>query len=253
MRTEMPLPVVHFIGMAFHNVTLDQAVARIDAFIKAGTPHKIFCPNVALFVWARSNPEMWRFYAECDLVTVDGMGIYFASRFLGTPLIESVSGVTLMFELIRRAPSAGYRIFLLGTTENILNQAVVNLRRDYPGINVVGVHHGFYQESDEGAIADQIRACDADIVFLAMSSPKKEWFVKRQVARAGARVFLGVGGGIDIIAGVYKLAPRWIHNSGLEWCYRLIQEPRRLWKRYLFTNAIFLRLVVRELAQRCIR
>lgn len=253
MTAVSPIPVTYFMGMAFHNVTLDQAVARIDAFIKVGIPHKIFCPNVALFVWARSNPELWQFYAECDLVTVDGMGIYFASRLFGEPLVESLSGVTLMFELLRRAPSAGYRIFLLGTTEDILNQAVVNLRKEYPAINVVGVHHGFYQESDEGVIADQIRACNADIVFLAMSSPKKEWFVKRQAARAGARVFLGVGGGIDIIAGVYKLAPRWIRNSGLEWCFRLMQEPRRLWKRYLFTNAVFLRLVLRELMRRRLR
>jgi N-acetylglucosaminyldiphosphoundecaprenol N-acetyl-beta-D-mannosaminyltransferase len=246
----MNLPVINFMGMRFHNVTAEGAVRCMEEFIQSGTPHKVFCPNVHLYVWARSNPDLWRFYQECDLVTVDGMGIYFASRLLGVPVAEAVVGAMLMFDILRRSAECGYRVFLLGTTDEILEKAVGNIRRDYPGVNVVGAHHGFYTEEQEGMVADRIRASDADIVFLAMSSPKKEWFAKRQAARSGARVLLGVGGGIDILAGVYKLPPEWVRRSGLWWLYRLLQEPRRLWKRYLVTNSIFLGLVTREFVLR---
>ncbi len=241
---------VDFLGLSFDRITMDQAVARIEAFIQEGTPHKVFCPNVALLIWSRQNEELRRVYENCDLLPADGMGIYYASRLLGDRVPEMVSAVLLFFRLVEQAAEEGYRLYLLGTKQEILEKAVDNLKRQYPTLNIVGYRNGYFTADDEAQIVQQIAQARPDILFVGMSSPLKERFVERNLERMGIPVCLGVGGSFDVAAGVCKLAPAWMRKLALEWLYRLIQEPRRLWKRYLITNMVFVCLVFRAFVSR---
>jgi len=246
-------PKVDILGMRFDPLTMDEALARIDGFVKEGGPHKIFTPNVALFIWSRSRPYQKRFYDSCDLLPVDGRGLYYASRLLGTPVPEVLSAVFIFFKILEIAPKKGYKLYFLGTKDDILNKAVEEARKKYPGIKIVGARNGYFDESDEARIAKDIRASGADMLFLGMSSPKKEDFVIRNLDSTGVSVCLGVGGSFDVLAGVYHLAPDWVAKAGIEWLYRLIQEPGRMWKRYLTTNTVFGYLLIKELIKRPFR
>jgi len=241
---------VDFLGLSFDRVSLDEALARIEEFIQEGTPHKVFCPNVALLIWSRRDEELRRVYETCDLLPADGMGIYYASRLLGDPVPEMVSAVILFFKLIERAAEKGYRLYLFGTKQEILEKAVDNLRRQYPTLNIVGHRNGYFTPEDEPQIVQEIARVHPDILFLGMSSPLKERFVERNLKQMGVPVCLGVGGSFDVAAGVYKLAPEWMKKLALEWFYRLMQEPRRLWKRYLTTNTVFVVLVLKAFVTR---
>ena len=232
-------PRVDFFGMAIDNVSRAEAMKRVAEMISEPGPSRVFCTNVAVFDAASSSPELWAFYRNCNLSTVDGRGIYFALHLLRTPVHEPVSGASIGFHLLEVAAERGYRLFILGARQEVLRTAIENLRREHPGIQIVGGHHGYYSDAEEAAIADLIAESGAQVVLLAMSSPRKERFAERQGERCGANLMVGVGGGIDIVAGVYSLAPPWISAIGAEWLFRLAQEPRRLWRRYLYSNTRF--------------
>jgi N-acetylglucosaminyldiphosphoundecaprenol N-acetyl-beta-D-mannosaminyltransferase len=241
---------VDLLGLSFDRITMDQALAKIEEFIRKGKPHKIFCPNAALLVWARKDEELRRIYQTCNLLPVDGMGIYYASRLLGDPVPEMVSAVLLFFRLIERAAEKGYKLYMFGSKQEILEKAVQTLKEQYPTLEIVGYRNGYFKPDDEPQIVNEIAKVRPDILFIGMSSPLKERFVEKNLERMSASVCLGVGGSFDIAAGVYKLAPTWMRKLALEWFYRFIQEPRRMWKRYLTTNTIFVWLVFRAFMTR---
>jgi len=241
---------VNILGLPFDRITMNQALAVIEEFIQEGKPHKIFCPNVSLLIWARRDGSLRKIYETCDLLPVDGMGITYASRLLGDPLPEKVSAVILFFRLIEISAKKGYKIFLFGAKQEILEKAIYNLKQQYPDLNIVGYRNGYFNRTEEKIIAQEIAKARPDILFVGMSSPLKEYFVERYLKEMNVPVSLGVGGSFDIAAGVYKLEPDWMSKAALAWFYRLIQEPRRMWKRYLTTNTIFLFLVLKELISR---
>jgi N-acetylglucosaminyldiphosphoundecaprenol N-acetyl-beta-D-mannosaminyltransferase len=143
-----------------------------------------------------------------------------------------------MFELLLNC-GRNYRVFLLGSTPELIERAVVNLGRRFPDVKVVGYHHGYFTLTEEPLVVDCIHRSRPDILFIGMSSPLKEYFVERNCEALGVPVQLGVGGTLDCLAGVFSLPPQWIRQLGLEWLYHLCQEPRRLWKRYLVSTIIF--------------
>lgn len=226
--------------------TFDETMKKIGQFIKQGKPRKIFTYNVALHVWARDKPELKKIYRTCDILPCDGVGMYYASKILGDPVPEVVNGSDLFFRLLEVGPKKGYRVFLLGTKDEILERAVANAKEQYPGIKIVGWHNGFFSLREEPAVAEMIRKAKPDLLFLAMSSPKKEEFIERNIKTMNVPVTIGVGGSVDILAGVYTRAPLWMQKAGLEWFYRFIQEPRRMWKRVIVTSSVFIFLVMKE-------
>jgi len=241
---------IPFLGLPFDALTMEQVLGAIDGFIAERRPRKIFCPNVSLLTMARGDPKLRRVYETCDLLPIDGMGIYYASRLVTPAFPDSCSAVSIAMRLLERSASKNYRFYFLGTRPEVLERAVVNVRRQFPGANIVGWHHGFFTEESEPEIAGKIAAARPDILLLGMSSPKKEFFVHRNLGRMGVPVCLGVGGTLDILAGEYSLAPEWVRRAALEWVYRLVQEPSRLWKRYLATNTQFLILLILEIFHR---
>jgi N-acetylglucosaminyldiphosphoundecaprenol N-acetyl-beta-D-mannosaminyltransferase len=228
-----------FGDLQFDDLTMAEIIAEIDRVVRSRRPHRIFTINVACYIWSRKSEFLRSFYQSCELLTVDGMGLFYGARLLGLPFRGTVAASYLMFELLKICVEKRYRIFLLGGASEVVERAVVNLKSQYPKLLLVGHSHGYFSDDNEQEIVRQIRDADPDILFIAMASPRKEEFAHRNWERTGVPVQIGVGGSIEILAGVRRFPPRWVRILGLEWLGRLIQEPRRLWKRYLFTNAAF--------------
>jgi len=208
--------------------------------------------NAAKLVTLRRQPELREVIERCHLVNADGQSIVWASRLLRDPLPERVAGVDLMQELLAMAETSGYRVFILGARQEVLQTAIHRLHRRHPELALAGSHHGYFAEEESPDIAAKVRAARADILFVAMSSPRKEQWLGRFGESLGVPLVMGVGGAIDILAGITRRAPRLWQRAGLEWLYRLLQEPRRMFRRYLTTNLRFSVLIAREIAARAL-
>jgi N-acetylglucosaminyldiphosphoundecaprenol N-acetyl-beta-D-mannosaminyltransferase len=181
------------------------------------------------------------------VILADGASVVWASRVLRRPLPERVTGIDLMTRLLESADQHGYRVYCLGATDDVLQDVVRRIEHEHPGARVVGRRNGYFDADQEPLVAEAIANAQPDMLFVAMSSPKKELFMARWSARMGVPVCHGVGGAFDVLAGRVKRAPERWQRLGLEWLYRVIQEPRRMWRRYLVTNTLFCGMVLREL------
>lgn len=225
--------------------TMDRTVEEIGRRLDEGvfTQHVVI--NVAKVVNMRKDAALREAVLGCDVINIDGMGVVWGARLLGVPVPERVAGIDLFFRLLGLAQARGEGVYLLGAREAVLEQAVANIRERYPELKIAGWHHGYFWD-DEERVVDLIKASGAALLFVAISSPKKEQFIHRWRERLGVRFAMGVGGTFDIVAGKTKRAPRWMQRWGLEWFYRVLQEPRRMWKRYFVTNSAFAVLLLRE-------
>jgi N-acetylglucosaminyldiphosphoundecaprenol N-acetyl-beta-D-mannosaminyltransferase len=240
-------------GLPFENITMKGAISRIDTYVRSGSAHVVFTANVAMLMQWRRSPRLQRIYQDADMLTIDGMALIYASRLLGTPARESVSGSALFYEVMSLAREKGYRVFLLGADTDVLHAARERLEADYHPVRIVGMHHGYFGSERSAAVADLIRDAKPDILLLGMSSPLKEEFAWTYREHMQVPFTLGVGGMFDITAGRYQLAPGLVRFLCLEWLWRLMQEPRRLWRRYATTNSRFLWLLAGEIVRTRIR
>lgn len=234
-------------------VTLEGAVDRVEALVNARAGGIVFTPNVDHVVLAERNDAFRAAYADVDLSLADGMPIVWASRLMGEPLPEKVSGSDLVLPLLDRAAARGWRVFLLGAGPGVAEEAAARLRAER-GVNVVGTAAPFVKlvgpDPEGDAAVEQIRAASAQIVLVAFGAPKQELWMHRHRAALAPAVLLGVGASIDFIAGRVRRAPRWVSRSGLEWLWRLSREPRRLWRRYLVDDPGFALILLRTLRER---
>lgn len=217
---------IDVLGVAFDNVTMDEAVDRALELLEQDGPHLVATPNPEIVQRAAKDPEYARVLAEADLVVPDGVGVIHAAKILGTPLKERVPGIDLAARLIAHAAGTGRRLFLLGAAPGVAEQAAVNLRAAYPGLVVCGTHDGYFQE--DGPVADAIRAAGADIVFVCLGFPKQEKWIAAHGGETGARLLIGLGGALDVFSGKVERAPERFQKLGLEWLYRLVKEPSRI-------------------------
>ena len=201
--------------------------------------------NVAKIVHAQSDEQLKASIDACDIINIDGMGVVLGARFLGHHVPERVAGIDLFHCLLSLSQVKGYPIFLLGAKPDVIEQTLLNLRQDYPTLKIAGSHHGYFWD-DEQTVVTEIRRSCAKLLFVAITSPKKEIFINRWHDQLGVSFVMGVGGTFDVVAGKVQRAPIWMQKSGLEWLYRVIQEPSRMWKRYLVTNTKFLFMLFRE-------
>jgi N-acetylglucosaminyldiphosphoundecaprenol N-acetyl-beta-D-mannosaminyltransferase len=237
---------VDVLGCPLTSLSLDDFVSRAEQFISSKAPHYIAMMNVAKLVQMRSDKDLAQSILAADLIGADGVPLVWASRLLGTALPGRVNGTDLMYKLLEKGNEKGYRIFFFGAKEEILQRVLKKVRAEYPGVKVAGFHHGYFNTAEELAIANEIGKSQPDILFIAFGSPKKELWVKRYFHVMRVPVIHGVGGSFDVMAGVVRRAPLWMQRSGLEWFFRLLQEPRRMWRRYLVTNVLFVLLVLWE-------
>lgn len=241
---------IEMMGCLIDNLTMEETLRTVEGFIASGTPHQHVVVNVDKLVKAREDDELRRIINECALINADGMPVVWASRLLGKPLKERVAGVDLFESLMKRSAEKGWRVFLLGAKEEVVSKVNELYVQKYPGLVIAGYRNGYWAANEEAAVVDQVQQATADILFVAISSPKKEQFLGRYQAQMKVPFAMGVGGTFDVAAGKVKRAPRWMQNSGLEWFYRFLQEPRRMFRRYFIEDMAFGGMLLRELLRR---
>jgi N-acetylglucosaminyldiphosphoundecaprenol N-acetyl-beta-D-mannosaminyltransferase len=243
----------HVLGCPIDSITLEGAVARVDRAIARKRPLQHVAINAAKVVQLQHDVTLRHAVATCELSTADGTAVVWASRVLGHPLPERVAGIDLMEAVLDLAGRRGYRVYLLGARPHVVVAASETIRARHPGIQIAGWHHGYFAHDEREAIVDEIRKADPQILLVALESPAKELFLEWARAQVSVAFAMGVGGAFDILAGERRRAPYWMQRAGLEWLYRLRQEPRRLARRYFVGNAQFTWLVLREAAHRIAR
>jgi N-acetylglucosaminyldiphosphoundecaprenol N-acetyl-beta-D-mannosaminyltransferase len=235
--TSPPAPAsIAILGVRLDSVTLDETVQRIDQMVRSRQPHYVVTVNADFLVNARRDPELHRVLLDAHLVLCDGTPLVWASKWLGNSLPERVAGSDLAPVLIRAAAEKHYRIFFLGGQPDVLSEAVEKSLALYPTLNIVGHYSPPFKPLlhwDHAEIARRIRAAQPDLLFVSLGSPKAEKWMAMQYRALGVPVMIGVGATIDFLAGRVKRAPHWMRRSGTEWIFRFIQEPRRLFRRYL--------------------
>ena len=237
---------VDLFGLTIDALSMDETVARIDWLIAQGGVHQQVSVNVDKVVKSRTDPRLGDIINTSDVVNADGQPIVWASRLLGRPLPERVTGVDLMQRLIAHAAVTGLRVYFLGARAEIVDLVLERVRRDHPAAVVAGGRDGYWAPDEEPDVAHSVAAAGPDILFLAIPSPAKERFLDRWKDTIGARFVMGVGGSFDVYAGAIPRAPRPVQRLGMEWLYRLVQEPRRMWRRYLVEDMQFLPIVASE-------
>lgn len=245
-KYEVKLPSVTLFGIPVHAVGMNAALDTVDAAIAGHESLQIGVVNAAKVVNMHRNPALGEDVLTSDLILADGMAVVWASRLLGRRLPERVTGIDLMFGILERGNTRGYRVYCLGATEEVSVSVAQKIAERFPGIRLVGRRNGYFGDEESEAVARDIQESRADVLFVAITSPKKERFLARWSATIGVPVCHGVGGSFDVLAGKVDRAPAAWQRWGLEWLYRVKQEPGRLWKRYLVTNAMFVWLTSRE-------
>lgn len=235
----------NILGVEVNSLTMKETVEELRQLMATGTPHRHLAVNAAKIVEAYEHPDRARLFNEASVISADGQSVVWASRILGSPLPERVAGIDLMDNLVNLAIKEQYNIYLLGASEHVVQEVAVLLRER--GANVVGYHNGFWRKTkSDSEMASEIAATSAHIVFVAVPSPMKEDFIAEQLESIGAPLCVGVGGSFDVIAGVVKRAPKIFQKAGMEWFYRFLQEPKRMFKRYLIGNSKFIFYVVKS-------
>jgi N-acetylglucosaminyldiphosphoundecaprenol N-acetyl-beta-D-mannosaminyltransferase len=227
------------------SLTMDETVESIDRRMAAGEFTQHVVVNVAKLVQMQDDPALAAAVEACDIINIDGAGIVFGGRILGLPIPERVAGIDLFERLLARAEQSGRSVYLLGAKPQVIEAAVARIRASRPGLKIAGFHHGYFWH-DEAAVVAEIRASGAEMLFVGIGSPLKEQFIDRWRDQFGVLFAMGVGGTFDVVAGEVRRAPHWMQRMGLEWLFRLLQEPRRMWRRYLVTNTRFLAMILRE-------
>ncbi len=237
-------------GCLIDNLTMEQTLQRVEQFIAAGTPHQHVVLNVDKLVKASRAPALRRIINDCALISADGMPVVWAARLLGKPLKERVAGIDLFESLMVRAAQRGWRVFLLGAREDVVCRVRALYQQRYPALRIAGHRNGYFSAHEADAVAEQIAASGAELLFVAIGSPYKEQFLATYQARMRVPFAMGVGGSFDVAAGLVKRAPRWMQRAGLEWFYRFLQEPRRMFRRYFIDDLAFVWLFLKEAARR---
>lgn len=225
---------------------MEQTVSKIDESIQNKTHLHHVVVNAAKLVHMQKDIELHDSVVSSDIINPDGQAVVWASKFLGQPLKERVAGIDLMQNLVKLASEKGYKIFFFGAKEEVVKGVVDQYSEQYSKGIIAGYRNGYFSKDEEKTIAKQITSSGADILFVAISSPTKEIFLNKYKDIIDTPLIMGVGGSFDVVAGKVSRAPLWMQNAGLEWFYRFLQEPRRMWKRYLFTNTIFVWLLLKE-------
>ena len=239
------------LGLSFDAVTMETAVARCLEFCHAPrASHVVMTANAYHLCMMRHDAELASACRAAQLTVADGMSVVWALRASGQPAPERVAGIDLMDRLLAAAAKDRLSVYFLGARREVVETLVKQSRVRYPGLEIAGFRDGYFGPKDHPAIVEEIRASGAHILFVGMPSPFKETWCERHRERLDVPVIIGVGGSFDVLAGYIRRAPLWVQSAGLEWFWRLLMEPRKLWRRYLTTNSEFIWLAGREIVAR---
>lgn len=223
-------------------VNMEETIEIVEDIIKKREPTQHVVINASKVNLMEKDEQLRDVVNACPLINADGASIVWAAKKLGVPLHTRVTGIDLFLNLIKLANQKNYKIYLFGATEECVVKVKQIFEFEYPNLQIVGYRNGYFKEENEEEIVKNIADSGADMMFVAFSSPKKEYWVKNYLKDLNIPFVMGVGGSFDVVAGITQRAPLWMQDYGLEWFYRFIQEPRRMWKRYIVGNVRFVML-----------
>ena len=237
---------VEILGVRVDDVTYGGLLDSVDAFVASGEPHQVITVNVEMLVATRDDPELMRALADSDLNVADSVGVMFAARLVGCALQERVTGSDGIYRLAEHCARRGYRLYLLGAASGVAELVAERLSVGNPGLEIAGTYAGSPGTDEEDDIIDRVRMANADLLLVAYGVPAEEKWIARNRLRLGVPVMVGVGGAFDFVAGVTRRAPAWMRRCGLEWLYRLVQEPWR-WRRQLALPKFLILVLMQKL------
>jgi N-acetylglucosaminyldiphosphoundecaprenol N-acetyl-beta-D-mannosaminyltransferase len=237
---------INILNCPIDKLTMQETIDIIDKSIQNKISLQHVVVNAAKMVYMQKDKELYESVVNSDIINPDGQAVVWASRILNQPLRERVSGIDLMGNLVKLASEKDYKIFFFGAKEEVTKGVVDKYISLYNNKIIAGYRNGYFKKEEEEIIVKEISDSNADILFVAISSPTKEIFLNKYKDIINIPFIMGVGGSFDVVSGKVKRAPLWMQKYGLEWFYRVIQEPRRMWKRYLVTNSLFLYLVFKS-------
>jgi len=253
MNPDMASPFVTILGTRVDNFSMSEILGQIEKWVGCSTPVHIITANVDHLMVRRNDPEIAAIYDRAVLVVADGVPLLWASRFLGAPLQERINGTDLMGNICALAADKKFSVFLLGARDGVAAQAAANLQKQFPGLRVSGTYapyHGFENDDRENEkIRGLLREMKPDILFVSLGIPKGIQWIDRHQNDCQVAVAIEVGASFMFLSGRLKRAPRWMQKYGLEWLWRLILEPRRLWKRYLLKDFPFFFYLLKQRIQ----
>lgn len=228
---------VKILGVGFDNITLPDAIQNAYEMIGTGKKYRIVTPNSEIVYMAKSDLKLIKILNDSDMVVPDGVGVVYASKILKKPLEQKVAGIELGEGLVSKMAANGGKLFLLGAKPGVAQIAADKLCEKYPGLQIAGVHDGYFKE--DGAVIDEINASGADVLFVCLGAPKQEFWMHKNQDAINTSLMLGLGGSLDVFAGVSQRAPDiWI-KLGLEWFYRLCKEPQRIGRMMALPKFLF--------------
>lgn len=236
-----------FAGINLSPITLEESLRKVESFIDTGNYHYQISLNAAKVVEAQKDKKLLTIINNADILNADGVPIKIITQFLCKGHTSRLGGLDYMDGLAARHPS--YNYYFLGSTDNAVKKTVEYYQDKYH-LNVVGWRNGYFDCEEEDAIINEINSKGTDVLYVALGTPAKEYFIYNHRNKLKCKLAVGVGGAFNIRAGIQKRAPKLIQHLGLEWFYRTIQEPKRMWHRYLVGNSRFIWLVVLELFKR---
>jgi N-acetylglucosaminyldiphosphoundecaprenol N-acetyl-beta-D-mannosaminyltransferase len=231
---------VQFLSYDVDSLEMGEAVLKLEGFIRSRQFHQIVPINASKLWQMEHNKKLERIMREASMV-IPEYAVVWGARKLGTPLKGHIGGVMLFLEILPIANEKGYKVYFLGATQAVLDKMLQNVSRDFPNLRVVGSHHGYLDEESEKEVLATIQQLRPDMLFVALGTPRQEYWISDHQDELPVPVCMGVGGSFDVLSGTKKDAPAWTRRGG-EWIYRLIQDPLNwnLWKRYLITNPWFI-------------
>ena len=233
------------------NTTIDvlntkDTIKLVEEYVRLKEPLHLMGVNADKINALNSDPRLKQIVNSCGIINADGVSVVLASRFLGKPLPERVAGIDLMQSLVQLAEDKNYSIYLLGAKQEIVEKTANVLQKKHPRLKIVGIHNGYFSELDWNNISNILKEKKPDFVFVGITSPIKEYLIEYLQNDGNKCVFMGVGGSFDVISGTIRRAPKWMQKNGLEWLFRVIQEPKRLFKRYFVGNVTFIISILKE-------
>src|SRR5690606_170415 len=240
-------PKISLLKTDIHNLSMQDTLELVEQAIAENKQLHHMVVNAGKLVTLQKDNELRESVNSADIINADGQAVVWASKFLGVPLKERVAGIDLMANLVELAHKKNYKVYLLGAKEEVVSKLAEIYKEKYNTSIIAGFRNGYFSENDECDIVNDIVNSGAQMLFVAITSPKKENFLhKHKEALSTVNFIMGVGGSFDVFAGKTKRAPLWMQKIGMEWFYRFLQEPKRMWKRYRIGNTKFLFLVLKE-------
>lgn len=227
-------------------LTIEETIELVEKYVIKKESLHLMGVNADKINMLNKNEKLKKIVNECGIINADGASVIMASKYLKTPLPERVAGIDLMQDLVKLSAIKGYKIYLLGAKQEVVEKTAAVLKEKYSNLEIVGIKNGYFKEKDWNSIYEDIRKKNPEFVFVGITSPKKEYLIKYLQDKGLKCVFMGVGGSFDVISGNIPRAPLWMQKMNLEWLFRVLQEPKRLFKRYFIGNVEFIKSIRKE-------